>query len=115
MLATPKRLTPTFGPIAEVATAHQRLRDTLAAKKEVAHARAKRGAPRMPQSPTAIRTYRIYLRDPSNVVGRAHEVDATSDEAARERALMMLNEQTAYTYAEVWDRARLVCTVRRGE
>jgi hypothetical protein len=40
---------------------------------------------------------------------------AASDEAARERALMMLNEQTMYEYAEVWERARLVCTVRRGE
>jgi hypothetical protein len=64
---------------------------------------------------TVIRTYRIYFRDPRKVVGRAHEVDAASDEAARERALMMLNQQTIHAYAEIWDRARLVCTVRRGE
>jgi hypothetical protein len=62
-----------------------------------------------------IRTYRIYLRDPSNVVGRAYEVDAASDEAARDRALITLNDQAMYAYAEVWERVRLVCTVRRGE
>jgi hypothetical protein len=65
--------------------------------------------------PTAIRSYRIYLRDAHNVMGRSHEVDLASDDEARERALMLLNEQTIYPYAEVWDRARLVCTVRRGE
>ena len=68
----------------------------------------------MPQS-AVIRTYRIYLRDDRNVLGRSHELDFASDEAARERALTMLNEQTVYAYAEVWERARLVCTVRRGD
>jgi hypothetical protein len=46
-------------------------------------------------------------------VARSHEVDLASDEEARDHALMMLNEQTIYPYAEAWDRARLVCTVRR--
>jgi hypothetical protein len=69
----------------------------------------------VPQSPTAIRTYRIYFRDASNVVGRSYEADLASDDEARENTVMLLNEQTIYPYAEVWDRVRLVCTVRRGE
>jgi hypothetical protein len=71
----------------------------------------------MPQFSTTVtvRSYRIHLRDALNVLGRSHDVDLTSDEAACERALLMLNEQTNYSYAEVWERARLVGTVRRGE
>ena len=68
----------------------------------------------MPQS-AVIRTYRIYLRDDSSVLGRSLEIHSASDEAASERALAMLNEQTVYAYAEVWERTRLVCTVRRGD
>jgi hypothetical protein len=49
------------------------------------------------------------------VVGRSYEADLASDDDAREHTLMLLNEQTIYPYAEVWDRARLVCTVRKGE
>ena len=63
---------------------------------------------------TAIRSYRIYLRDAENVLARSHEVDLASDEEARQRAALMLDQKTAYPSAEVWDRARLVCTVRRG-
>ena len=54
----------------------------------------------MPQSPTAIRTYRIYFRDASNVVGRSYEADLASDDDAREHTLMLLNEQTIYPYAD---------------
>jgi hypothetical protein len=63
---------------------------------------------------TAIRSYRIYLRDAENVLARSHEVELASDEEARQLAVWMLDEQTAYPCAEVWDRARLVCTVRKG-
>ena len=60
---------------------------------------------------SAVRTYRIYLRDAPNVVARVREVEAASDEEARERAVEVLAQQSAYPIAEVWDRARLVCTV----
>ena len=62
---------------------------------------------------TAIRSYRIYLRDASNALARPHDVDLASDDEARELAELMLNEQLAHPCVEVWDRARLVCTVRR--
>jgi hypothetical protein len=68
----------------------------------------------MPQpAPTAIRSYRIYFRDGDNQIARSHDVDLASDEEARELAALMLDEQTAHPCAEVWERARLVCTVRR--
>ena len=38
-----------------------------------------------------------------------------SDEEAHDLAVKMLGEQTAYPCVEVWDRARLVCAVRKGE
>jgi hypothetical protein len=63
------------------------------------------------QSTTAIRSYRIYLRDAENVLARSHEVELASDEEARGLATRMLGEQTTYPCVEVWDRARLVCTV----
>jgi hypothetical protein len=88
---------------------------TPAAKRVVARAPAKSEERPVPQSPTVIRTYRIHLRDARNVLGRSHDVDLASDEAARDRARRILDEQTIYSYAEVWDRARLVCTVRKGE
>jgi hypothetical protein len=70
----------------------------------------------MPEpSLAAIRSYRIYLRDGDNQISRSHEVDLASDEEARLLAAWMLDEQTDYPCAEVWDRARHVCTVRRGE
>lgn len=63
-------------------------------------------------SNTAIRSYRIYLRDGTDLLSRVHDVDLASDEAARELAAQMLDEQSSYPCAEVWDRARLVCTIR---
>jgi hypothetical protein len=62
---------------------------------------------------TAIRPYRIYLRDAENVLAEGHDAELASDEDARELAARILNERTAYPCAEVWDRTRLVCTVRR--
>ena len=62
---------------------------------------------------SAVRTYRIYLRDALNVLARVREVEAASDEEARELAVEALNEHSAYPVAEVWDRARLVCTVHK--
>jgi hypothetical protein len=62
----------------------------------------------------AIRSYRIYLRDAENVLAKGHDADLASDEDARELAALMLNERTAYPCAEVWDRARLVCTRAPG-
>jgi hypothetical protein len=67
------------------------------------------------QSTVAIRSYRIFLCDAQNALVRPYDVDLASDTEARERAKHMLDEQTAYTSAEVWDRARLVCTLRKGE
>ena len=67
------------------------------------------------QSTVAIRSYRIFLCDAENALARPYDVDLASDTEARERARHMLDEQTAYTCAEVWDRARLVCTLRKGE
>jgi len=67
------------------------------------------------QSTVAIRSYRIYLRDAENALARPHDVDLPSDKEARQLATHMLDEQTAYPCAEVWDRARLVCTLRKGE
>ena len=68
-----------------------------------------------PATITAIRSYRIYLRDAENALAQGHDVDLASDEDARELAVLMLNERAAYPCAEVWDRARLVCSVRREE
>jgi hypothetical protein len=69
----------------------------------------------MPQSTTiAIRSYRIYLRDAENVLVRGHDVDLASDEEACKLAALMIEEQPACPCAEVWDRARLVCTMLRG-
>ena len=67
----------------------------------------------MQSSTTAIRSYRLYLRDASDVLARADEVNLASDDEARELATLMLEEQGIYKIAEVWDRARLVCSVRR--
>ena len=62
---------------------------------------------------TAIRSYRLYFRDVSNALAAPHEVDLASDDEARQLAELMLIEQLAYPCMEIWDRARLVCTVRR--
>lgn len=64
---------------------------------------------------TSIRSYRIYLRDAHNQIARPHEIELASDEEARKLAALMLDEQGSYPCAEVWDRTRLVCTVRRDE
>ena len=67
------------------------------------------------QSTAAIRSYRIYLRDATNALARPHDVDLASDNEARELAVRMLDEQVNYPCVEVWDRTRLVCTVRRDD
>jgi hypothetical protein len=69
----------------------------------------------MPQTAAAIRSYRIYFRDARHGIASVHEVEMASDDEAHQLADLMLDEQTAYPIAELWDRARLVCTVRRGE
>jgi len=63
---------------------------------------------------TAIRAYRVYFRDGHDEIARSHDVDLASDEDARGLAVLMLDKQTAYPCVEVWDRARLVCVVRKG-
>jgi hypothetical protein len=68
----------------------------------------------MPSSPSAVRSYRIYLRDRSDRTP-AREVNLASDHEAREYALVLLTAQTRYLIAEVWDRARLVCKISREE
>ena len=60
-----------------------------------------------------VRSYRIYLRDSSYALARAYDVDLPSDDDAHQLADLMLDEQTIYPTAEVWGRARLVCTKRR--
>jgi hypothetical protein len=70
----------------------------------------------MQSTTTAIRPYRIYLLDPSNVQAPPFEVELASDKDARHFAALMLDKQaTIHPCAEVWDGARLVCTLRRGE
>ena len=44
-----------------------------------------------------------------------HDAVLASDEEARQLAMLMLDEQADYPCAEIWDGARLVCTLRRGE
>jgi hypothetical protein len=66
-------------------------------------------------STTATRSYRIYLRDPSNVLAPPFEVELASDKDARQFAVLMLDKQAVHPCAEIWERARLVCTVRKGE
>jgi hypothetical protein len=63
----------------------------------------------------ATRSYRLFFRDASALLAKAYDVDLASDDDASQLAVLMLDEQTAYPCVEVWDRARLVCTVRRGE
>jgi hypothetical protein len=41
---------------------------------------------------TAIRSYRIYLRNASNALARTHDAELASDEDARELAALMLDE-----------------------
>ena len=68
----------------------------------------------MPQSSTlTTRSYRIYLRDSENRLVVGVDVDFTSDQEAREHAAQMLDTQANHRCAEVWDRARLVCTVHK--
>lgn len=66
-------------------------------------------------SVTAIRSYRIYLRDSASALARAYDFDLGSDEDAHQLATRMLDKQTIYPCVEVWDRGRLVCTKRREE
>jgi hypothetical protein len=69
----------------------------------------------MPQPAAAIRSYQIYFRDARHGIASVQEVELASDDEAHQLADLMLDEQTAYPIAEVWDSARLVCTLRRGE
>jgi hypothetical protein len=69
----------------------------------------------MLQPPIAIRSYRLLFRDANALPTRSHDADLASDEEARELAALMLDEKITYSWVEVWDRARLVCTVRRGQ
>jgi len=63
----------------------------------------------------ALRSYLVYLHDNSGSLARTHEIEAGSDEHARELVALILNEQIVYPSAEVWDRGRFVCAVRKGE
>jgi hypothetical protein len=64
---------------------------------------------------TAIRAYRVYLRDAQNHIARSHDVDLSCDVDAHQLAVLMLDKLTDYPSVKVWDRARLVCVVRRSE
>jgi hypothetical protein len=63
-------------------------------------------------STTTTRSYRIYLRDAEQVMAVGHDVDFASDQEAREHAARMLNK-AAHPCVEVWDRTRLVCSLRK--
>ena len=63
----------------------------------------------------ATRSYRVYLRGQRNVLALPFEVNLASDKAAREFAALMLDKEAVCPCAEIWERARLVCTVRRNE
>ena len=70
----------------------------------------------MPQpARSAIRSYRIYFRDAHNGIARVREVELGSDDDARQLAILMLDQQNRYSCIEVWDRARIVCAVRRND
>jgi hypothetical protein len=69
----------------------------------------------MRRSTIASRPYRLYLRGATTMQAQRHDAILASDKDARQLAAQMLGEQTVYPCVEVWDRARLVCTVRRGE
>jgi hypothetical protein len=69
----------------------------------------------MRQSITAKRPYRLYLRGATIMQEQRHDAVLASDEEARQLAMLMLDEQADYPCAEIWDGARLVCTLRRGE
>ena len=68
-----------------------------------------------PAPTNAIRSYRICLRDSANHLAKRYDVDLGSDDDARQLAILMLDGQPNYPCIEVWDRARLVCAVRRGD
>ena len=65
------------------------------------------------EASAATRSYRLFFRDASALLARSHDVDLASDEDARQLALLIFDKQTNYPCVEVWDRARLVCTIRR--
>jgi hypothetical protein len=67
------------------------------------------------RSTTASRPYRLYFRGATTLPEQRHDAVLASDEEARLLAMRLLAEQTAYPCVEVWDGARLVCAVRRGE
>ena len=60
-------------------------------------------------------SFRVYLCETSDKIARVSGIDARSDADARKIAVQILKNQTAYSHAEVWERARFICTVRRGE
>ena len=68
----------------------------------------------MKQSTTVRRAYRIYFRGATTMQEQRHDAVLASDEEARELVLLMFDDRPAYPCAEVWEAARLVCTVRRG-
>jgi hypothetical protein len=54
-------------------------------------------------------SYRIYLYDAQGSIGVARDAEAASDQEASKLALTMLQAQSLYVAAEVWQRARQVC------
>ena len=59
--------------------------------------------------------YRLYFRGATILSEQRHDAILSSDGGARELAAKMLAEQADYACVDVWDRARLVCTVRKRE
>jgi hypothetical protein len=67
------------------------------------------------EASAATRSYRLFFRDAGALLAKAYDVHLSSDDDASQLAVLMLDDQTAYPCVEVWDGARLVCSVRRGE
>ena len=60
-------------------------------------------------------SYRLYFRGATILPEQRQDAILASDKDTRQLAAKMLSEQADYACVDVWDRARLVCTVRKGE
>lgn len=57
--------------------------------------------------------FRVYLYESSENIAQVRGIEASSAEEARKMAAEVLKTQTAASIAEVWHRARFVCTLRK--
>jgi len=69
----------------------------------------------LPRTVAAIRSYCLQFRDTTDAPARSYDVDLKSDTEARQLAALMLEEQSSYVSVEIWDRNRLIGTVRAND